>query len=154
MIKLKIISGGQTGADQGALDFALKYKFKCGGFCPRDRKSEKGTIPLKYPLTEMETENYIERTRKNVLESSGTLIVKDEFDLRGGALNTIKFCKGFSKPVLIYDVNNDTIDYEQFQNWLNENKIKVLNVSGNRVSESPDIKAETYHLLEKLLNLP
>ena len=153
MIKPKIISGGQTGADQAALDFALDYGFKCGGFCPKDRKSERGTIPFKYPLTEMDTENYLERTRKNVVESDGTIIVKDDVDLQGGALNTIKFCKGFSKPFLVYDVNLDPINYEMFQDWLTQNKIKVLNVSGNRKSESPGIKGETYLLLEKLFNL-
>ena len=39
MCKLKIISGGQTGADQGALDFAIDYNFECGGYCPKGRKS-------------------------------------------------------------------------------------------------------------------
>ena len=31
MSKLKIISGGQTGVDQGARDFALDNNFECGG---------------------------------------------------------------------------------------------------------------------------
>lgn len=153
MIKPKIISGGQTGADQGALNFALDYNFKCGGYCPKGRKSEKGTIPFKYPLTELETDDCLERTRKNVIESDGTIIVKDEFDLQEGTLNAIKFCKCFSKPFLIYDVNFDPINYDMFQDWLNKNKIKVLNVAGNRISESPDIKGKTYLLLEKLFNL-
>jgi hypothetical protein len=38
MIK-KIISGGQTGADQVALDAALKYNFPHGGWVPKDRKN-------------------------------------------------------------------------------------------------------------------
>ena len=31
----KIVSGGQTGADRGALDAALAASFPCGGWCPR-----------------------------------------------------------------------------------------------------------------------
>ena len=153
MIKPKIISGGQTGADQGALDFAIDYNFRCGGYCTKGRKSEKGIIPFKYRLIELETDDYVERTRKNVIESDGSVIVSDEFEIQEGTLNTIKFCERFSKPFLIYDVNFDPINYELFQDWLKKNKIKILNVAGNRASESPGIKGKTYLLLEKLFNL-
>ena len=47
----KIISGGQTGVDRGALDAALVAGFACGGWCPADRGAEDGTIPERYPLT-------------------------------------------------------------------------------------------------------
>ena len=82
MSKVKIISGGQTGVDQGALDFALDVCFECGGYCPKGRKSEMGTIPFKYPVIENDSEKYIERTRKNILASDGTLIIKDENEPR------------------------------------------------------------------------
>ena len=153
MIRPKIISGGQTGVDQGALDFALDYDFECGGYCSKGRISEKGTIPFKYPLIELEDDDYLHRTKINVLESDGTVIVKDEFELQEGTLNTIKFCKQFRKPYLTYDVINDPINYDVFQNWLDENKIKVLNIAGNRNSESPGIEGKAYLLLEKLFNL-
>jgi Circularly permutated YpsA SLOG family len=47
----KIISGGQTGVDRGALDAALVAGFPCGGWCPADREAEDGEIPERYPLT-------------------------------------------------------------------------------------------------------
>jgi len=153
MIKPKIISGGQTGVDQGALDFAIDYDFECGGFCPKGRKSENGTIPFKYPLIELDSEKEIDRTRKNVLESNATVIVKDETEFQEGTLNAIKFCQQFSKPFLIYDVVYDPINYEMFQNWLLENNIKILNVAGNRSSDSPGIKGKAYNLLERLFNI-
>ena len=34
----RIISGGQTGADQGALDFAIKHGIRHGGWIPKGRK--------------------------------------------------------------------------------------------------------------------
>lgn len=153
MIRPKIISGGQTGVDQGALDFALDYGFECGGFCSKGRKSEKGTIPFKYSLTELESEKEIDRIRKNVLESNATVIVKDETELQQGTLETIKFCQQFAKPYLTFDVIYDPINYEMFQNWLKENNVKILNIAGNRSSDSPGIKGKAYNLLEKLFNI-
>jgi len=41
----KIISGGQTGVDRGALDAALEAGFACGGWCPEGRQAEDGEIP-------------------------------------------------------------------------------------------------------------
>ncbi len=70
----KIISGGQTGADQGALDAALELGVPCGGWCPRGRKSENGPIPERYPLQEHESGDTADRTRANVLDSDGNLI--------------------------------------------------------------------------------
>ncbi|WP_425480035.1 YpsA SLOG family protein [Aerolutibacter ruishenii] len=34
---LRIVSGGQTGADRAALDAALAAGFECGGWCPEGR---------------------------------------------------------------------------------------------------------------------
>jgi hypothetical protein len=47
MIK-KIISGGQTGADRAALDVALKFGIPHGGWIPKGRKTEDGTLPEIY----------------------------------------------------------------------------------------------------------
>ena len=40
----KIISGGQTGADRAALDFAVKHDIPYGGWVPKGRKIEDGTL--------------------------------------------------------------------------------------------------------------
>ncbi len=70
----KIISGGQTGADQAALDFAIKHDIPHGGWIPKGRKTEDGIFPDKYHLQEMPTASYPKRTEKNILDSDGTLI--------------------------------------------------------------------------------
>jgi hypothetical protein len=59
MIK-KIISGGQTGADRAAFDFALKYYIPHGGWIPKGRIAEDGPLPDKYQLQEMTTTSYPE----------------------------------------------------------------------------------------------
>jgi len=49
---LKLISGAQTGADRAALDWAIFRDLPHGGWCPKGRKAEDGTIPPQYQLTE------------------------------------------------------------------------------------------------------
>ena len=68
----RIISGGQTGVDRGALDAALKASISCGGWGPKGRKAEDGPIPERYPLQELPGADYLHRTRRNVVDSDGT----------------------------------------------------------------------------------
>ncbi len=70
-----IISGGQSGVDRAALDFALKHRISCGGWCPLGRMAEDGKIPNRYPLKETESEDPSFRTRKNIEDSDGSLII-------------------------------------------------------------------------------
>ena len=80
---MKIISGGQTGVDRAALDFALKYGSECGGWCPAGRLDEFGRIPDRYPLKELKQGSFAERTLQNVKDSDGTVVIYCE-ELRGG----------------------------------------------------------------------
>ena len=70
----KIVSGGQTGADQGALDAALELDIPHGGWIPLGRRTEAGPLPDNYRLKEMSTDSYPRRTEQNVIDSDGTLI--------------------------------------------------------------------------------
>ncbi len=57
MIK-KIISGGQTGADQAALDAAIKWDIPHGGWIPKGGRTEAGPLSSNYQLKEMPTVDY------------------------------------------------------------------------------------------------
>ena len=88
---MKVISGGQTGADRAALDAAIDRDYPIAGACPKGRLAEDGTIPERYPLTEI-TGGYRARTRKNVQTGDGTLVFyRDE--LKGGTALTVSMVR-------------------------------------------------------------
>jgi hypothetical protein len=101
----KLISGGQTGADQGALDAAIYCDVPHGGWCPKGRKSEAGRIPEKYQLAEMNTIDYLKRTKANVVDSDATLVLTLGM-AKGGSLRTIEFAHGLDKPYLAISVTS------------------------------------------------
>jgi hypothetical protein len=153
----KIISGGQSGVDQGALDFALAKNVNAGGWCPKGRIYEYGVIPDRYPLTEVQEDGYHIRTLRNVRDADGTLvIIRNGFQEKGTAL-TIDYCRQLEKPYFLIDTNpfseiGEAIK-DEFAKWLLEYSIKVLNVAGNRESNCPGIQKDTYGILEYLLIL-
>ena len=70
----RMVSGGQSGADRAALDFAIEADIPHGGWCPRDRLAEDGPIDARYRLDETPDRDYVQRTEWNVRDSEGTVI--------------------------------------------------------------------------------
>ena len=144
-----IVSGGQTGADRAALDFAIAHGYPHGGWAPRGREAEDGPIPVKYQLIELKDGGYRQRNRRNVKDSDGTLIVNlGEMD--GGTLATQTFAERAGKPLLI--VQLDTQSPEDMAAsviaWLRKHAIKTLHVAGPRESKRPGIYRLTADLLQ------
>ena len=144
----KLISGGQTGVDRAALDFALAHQIECGGWCPKGRIAEDGIIPLKYPLTETSGTDYQERTVLNVKDGDGTLIFFNGY-MDEGTKFTMDTADDLKKPCFIYDFSK-TPEKEKLLNWLSENKIKTLNISGPRESNAEGIYGLVYDMLKKI----
>ena len=129
---LKIISGGQSGVDRAALDFALQNNIPCGGWCPKGRQAEDGIIPEVYPLKETVTTGHSERTRLNIEDSDATLIIYlTEMD--EGTQYTLQYAKKKLKPVFLIK-ESDQINPDEFMNWMDNNNIRILNVAGPRES--------------------
>src|SRR5580765_7508822 len=96
----KLVSGGQTGADRAALDFAIEHAIPHGGWCPAGRLAEDGTIPSRYRLTETPGSDYAQRTERNVRDSDGTVVFSTEPVLSGGAKETSGLARKHRKPLL------------------------------------------------------
>jgi hypothetical protein len=133
---VKIISGGQTGVDRAALDVALKNGIESGGWCPSGRLDEFGRIPDRYPVRELRTGGFTERTLQNVKDSDGTVIVYPG-KLTGGTEQTVQFCVGHQRPHLLVDASRVSSEdaARLIGEFVRKHKINVLNVAGPRQSE-------------------
>jgi len=96
---------------------------------------------------------YRERTRKNVLDSDGTLVIHFGA-ICGGTLETVQLCGRFGKPMLIID--GDTTDPKatalQTTTFLAANSIKILNVAGPREHQRPGAHAYAEAVIRDLLD--
>ncbi|WP_419419760.1 putative molybdenum carrier protein [Legionella sp. D16C41] len=141
----KIVSGGQTGVDQAALNVSLELGIAIGGWCPKGGLDENGIYLLeKYPnLKETKTNNPDERTRLNVQDSDGTLIIVPSWPLpekiKDGTRLTIKEFEEQSKPYLIIKLADQRFSVDDVKAWIKQNNIKILNIGGPRESNCPGI---------------
>lgn len=145
---LKIISGGQSGTDRAALDFALSHNFPCGGWCPAGRRAEDGTIADKYPMKETASSDPLERTVLNVNDSDGLLLICHT-GLDEGSRQTIHLAKEGKKPVYLVR-EDEVLNPEEFRLWLDVNRINILNVAGPRESNDPGVYAYALTVMGKL----
>ena len=151
----KIISGGQTGADQAALDVAIEMGIPHGGWIPRGRKTEKGRLPDRYHMQETNAIDYTQRTDLNILDSDGTLLFSHG-RLKGGSALTRRLAGLHNKPCLHLDLN-EISEYkavEIIKSWIDARDIKVLNVAGPRESENPRIYDAVRNILKSALYPP
>lgn len=140
MIK-RIVSGGQTGADRGALDAAIALGIPHGGWCPRGRLAEDGRISDLYHLVETESEDYAERTELNVRDSDGTVLFTFG-EPSGGSAFTLECARRLGKPCLRLDLLEvpDTAAAAILRSWTDGFQIETLNVAGNRESVAPGLE--------------
>jgi hypothetical protein len=140
----KFISGGQTGVDRAGLEVAIALGIEHGGWCPRGRLAEDGTVPSRYDLTENDSTDYTVRTRQNVADSDATLILY-EHRLSGGTMLTRRVATELGKPCLCVRIGKD-IEHEVAA-WLNATKPRALNIAGPRESSSPGIESRAIEAL-------
>jgi hypothetical protein len=144
----RIVSGGQTGVDRAALDFAIRRGIPHGGYCPKGRRSESGRIADRYRLIECASPDYAMRTALNVVHSDGTLILS-RGEPEGGTQLTAALCGQYGKPSFIIDLERK-LEPEAFAAWLRDHRIGTLNVAGPRESKQSGIGKQSRAALETL----
>jgi hypothetical protein len=132
-----IVSGGQTGVDRAALAWAIRRGMPYGGWCPKGRRAEDGTIPSRYRLRQTPSTRYAQRTAWNVRDSDATVIFSQSPRLLGGSRTTLESCRIFGKPVLrlasdILTVSESAVLLKTF---LRRHQVRLLNVAGARKSQ-------------------
>jgi hypothetical protein len=156
----KIVSGGQSGVDRAALDFAMVYSIEYGGWCPKGGWAEDYTEPpgllTKYKnLKETPFKKTVQRTRWNVRDSDATLIIiyQKQNNMSSGTDLTIYEAQKLNKPHYVLNLDNKE-SIRDIIKWLN-NLVEdcVLNIAGPRESESPNIYKRTYSFLTNYLDL-
>ena len=150
----KIVSGGQTGADRAALDTAIKFNIPHGGWITKGRRTESGPLPDFYNLEEMETREYPARTRQNILDSDGTVVIS-RGPLTGGSALTDAFARKTDRWVCTIDLLEQDI-FEAaliLHAFVLDQGIRVLNVAGPRASRDPDIYYDVKAILSAVLYL-
>lgn len=152
LIVEKIISGGQTGADQAALDFALQSGIPHGGWIPRGRMTENGPLDPKYALRQTSEARYEVRTERNVLEADATLIFHFG-PLAGGSLLTWELAQRHAKPVRAIRLDAGPADPGEIRRWLAERGVRILNVAGSRASHAPQIGPAVREFLSRVFEI-
>ncbi|MRR55710.1 MAG: hypothetical protein EG822_14600 [Deltaproteobacteria bacterium] len=143
-----IISGGQTGADRAGLDAAMEAGIPVGGYCPKGRLAEDGTVPVKYPLIELTKGGYPARTERNVVESDGTLIL-NVGKLSGGTRLTQDCTMKHGKPCLVVQLDHEP-ETAPVRHWVEEHSIHILNIAGPRESKHPGLHDIAVAFLRRL----
>jgi hypothetical protein len=142
------VSGGQTGADRAALDFALTYNLGLAGYCSRGRKAEDGEIPDFYQLEETPSNDDLEHTRLNVEMADATVIFQASNYVSRGLQTTLRHAQRVGQPYVICshfpDVRLDANDLSAFLTVQNP---LVLNVAGSPESSRPGMHAHVKAVL-------
>ena len=155
---IKIISGGQTGVDRGALEAALELGLEAGGWCPPNKQAEDGKIPEHFPLKETPEERSPNapdiprslRTEWNVRDADATLILLPEPDhLDSGTNWTMEVCKRMEKQYFVCNPFEPK-SIPQIREQILKRNTRTINVAGPAESVCPGIQAATKTFIKQL----
>ena len=142
----KIVSGGQTGVDRAGLSAAMACGLPYGGWIPKGRRTEDGTVPRFYCcMKEHASAGYMARTKANVRDSDATLVIAAGIPLSPGTQLTVDTARRIGRPFKVVCLRDDDA-VSQIRDWMlwleatvrpGDASAIVLNVAGPRESKSP-----------------
>jgi hypothetical protein len=149
---VRLVCGGQTGADRAAVDFALSRGVTYGGWVPRGGWAEDFPEPpgllARYPyFVETESHDPDERTGLNVRDSDATAIIGLGSSPSPGTLATRHSALVLACPLLEIDALSRSSSNE-FRAFLSALVSPItLNIAGPRESEAPGLYLATFAFL-------
>lgn len=153
VILQRVISGGQTGADQAGLYAAKVCGYETGGFAPQGYRTLVGNNPAilrdEFNLVETTQRNYQVRTAMNVKSSDATIRLATNFQ-SPGEICTLNAIRKYGKPFIDIDLRSQNSakanireayinsKADEFIRFLIEHQVVTLNVAGNADQHPPD----------------
>ena len=156
MVK-KLISDSQTGVNRAALDWAIQKSIPYTGFCSEKRRAEDGGLSReKYPhLTPLDL-SYRDRTKFAARKSDGTMFLFS--GIMDPATNeTFDFCLKQGKAIFLVLLERfNDLEYREkrlsdFENWIQNNTIANINITGPRESLCQGIYKDSLQAIRFLI---
>jgi hypothetical protein len=159
---VKVISGGQRGVDLGALRAAKALGYPTGGTMPHAFRREDGCHPEmaeEFGMVALPNGSYSERTRVNVIDADGTLVLGDlagrgtglTWHLAGVLKKRRKFYGASPLCLGAIQIPSRVEAIGEIREWILHWQIHTLNVAGNRESTHPGIEQWSEGLLREVL---
>lgn len=152
--RLKLVSGGQTGVDRAALDFACGHGIVYGGRCPRGGWAEDAPAPpgvlRRYPaLKPTRSRNPAVRTRLNVDGADLTVVMTRDGLASPGSDLTRRHAQGRGKLEAVVNLSDEAAAVQRMHAILSHARAGglALNIGGPRESEAPGIYRQALDVL-------
>ncbi len=146
-----IRTGGQTGVDRAALDFARENKLSILGWCPKngwaeDMPTAPGVRAIFPELQETPSDDVAQRTRWNVRDSHATLIIDPRAaSSSDGTSVTAQMAKEMQRPLWVVRNEKSASEIVAWLMMLGDEL--TLNIAGPRASEC----TEAYQIAKRIL---
>ena len=154
---IRIRTGGQSGVDRAAMDFAREHGIPLCGWCPKDGWAEDypdapGLLADYTELTETPSEDTEQRTKWNMRDSDAILtIIPEGSGSSPGTETGLAEGEALGKPMYTASGLNDVPDIARWISTLPDET--ELCIGGPRASECPEAYETAKAILNSLLDI-
>lgn len=136
----RIVTGGLTGAERAALEFAERHGIERIGWCPRGRSEEERRFHVKHGLLETASGGWQVCTDLNVQQADATVVFSTGGDLYGAAARALEFARQSRRPCLALERDNTEGDpVARLLTFLEQHRVRTLHVAGSIAAREPHI---------------
>jgi hypothetical protein len=152
----KVVSGGETGADRAAVDFAISHNLAYGGWVPRDGWAEDlrdppGLLALYDHFVPTQSADPGVRTTLNVRDSTATVVFSPPIATSPGVTQTLQMANVLKRPFIVIDPSSLEADASLQSFFTRLAPEATLNIAGPRESEVPSLYRAVTNLLDRNL---